>query len=114
MQIVELTLDHFNFYCPVTGKQVLGKNDIQPSAAQLFCYFNELSEFIFANELVQSIYEDCDKEAGQDDDAEDIFDNVISKLDNENYVMFKIINSGIESGIRTDIVYLAFDMNYYH
>ena len=113
MQTVELTLDHFNFYCPVTGAPVLGNDDIHPSAAQLFCYFNEVGEFIFASELIQKIYEECEDEAGPDADAQDIFDKLIHQLDKENYVMFKIMHTGNESGISTDIVYLAFDMNYH-
>ena len=35
MQIVDLDINEFNFYCPVTGTQVLSEDAYQPSPAQL-------------------------------------------------------------------------------
>ncbi len=58
MQQIALDLHHHEFFCPVTGTQILGMTTpFEPSEATLFCYLENLKVFEYAEDWVKELYD---------------------------------------------------------
>ena len=57
MKQIELELDHVNFYCPVTGEQIVSSELCTPSPATAFIYLDEIGDFVEINEEFAEINE---------------------------------------------------------
>ena len=120
MQKVKLKLKHnqYLFFCPVTGQQVLFPGKVEPSSAMLF-FFNELfGEFQFAQPGIMKKYSRCETACDLLTENKDPFEMLINETlgDEYNYVMFTLISPEKEAddewGPYTEIVHIAFDMDY--
>ena len=49
MQTIELNVDHFNFYCPVTGVKISGADSEDQSPALLLAHCDEFDQIIYAD-----------------------------------------------------------------
>ena len=126
MKIFNLDLDHYNFFCPVTGKQVLGPEDMDSSKAMLFSYLEGNGKLDNTNSRIKKIFKECINEvkAGKyndygfmelDFECLSAFDKAFNILIYEklksysNYVLYSITTGGSLHG---DCLHMAFDMGY--
>jgi hypothetical protein len=113
MQIVELTLNHLNLYCPVTGQVVCSEEDAFESPALAFAFIPESGEFNSIQEKYEEIYAQCE-EICDDDFEHEPFDLFLEKLKDEPHlVMFTICTPELSSGPGSDTMHFCFDMNYH-
>ena len=112
MQIVDLDLNHDNFFCPVTGQAILrGDEEFKASPATVFCYVDEVSDFEFISDKAKAIFDSL--EIDEDEDyAEDIFKKFAAAYSEKNLVCFVITSSGIACGPFSSTVRIGIQMNY--
>lgn len=118
MQIVELSLDHYNFFCPATGIQIIGEdypcNDDAPSLMGYWIdqaldlpYFN-------SKELEEAWTEFCNDHAkknhGLYPDLDDL-ENFLTGYPAGSWVVFSITTCGIACGPVSMTVWFVIDMN---
>ena len=112
MQTVDLVLDHYNFYCPVTGQQIMGEfDDFKPSPAMVYCFVDEGESFEYALDWVSELYEKFMEE--NDDDCYEAYRLVVESMDPEktkNLVCFSVQDASPFSSFGP--AKLCFDMNY--
>jgi hypothetical protein len=116
MQRVNLNLDHYHFYCPVTGEKVLDPEFQASSSAMLFSYLETNDSLEHARDEFETLYENIlehiQKDSGLVDSYEKAFEKLLSNelLSDSNYILFTI--EYYNSGSGGHILHLAFDMNY--
>lgn len=124
MKIFNLSLNHFNLFCPVTGDQILSSDFMGESPALIlnWCDFNdELEE---PTEEMQNLMNECLKDI-EDEKYPDYpfeyfsdFGQAFELLIKEklkpfsNYILYGITTEGISCGPNSSTAYLAFDMGY--
>jgi hypothetical protein len=111
MQRVTLEIPHSNFFCPVTGVQILSPDSFNPSPAMLFCYVE--GSFEHSQDFVETLYEQCEDELKwrRGVSAFDLLVDVKLK-DENNYVLFNIYQRGMGYGPVCMVSHIAIDMNY--
>lgn len=109
MQEVNLVLDHYDFFCPVTGEKILWQEDCKSSPATAFIYVDEAGEFSnITSEFLEIFEEKCDFEDEDEDDGLIPYERFLLEIkDKSNLVVFNIADS--ESSI---MVRVGIDMNY--
>lgn len=116
MQEIDLHLDHHDFFCPVTGKQILSEDDSNSSPATIFIYVDDFDNFAEIRQDFQRLYEEkCNIEfnVGQEKDGLPSLKRFMKHFDDiPNLVVFKITNSGIACGPLSSTVHICIDMNY--
>jgi len=50
MKEIQLSLSHFNFFCPVTGHQIVSEDHYEQSPATIYCYLEDEENFQFIHE----------------------------------------------------------------
>jgi len=112
MQIITLTLNHLNLYCPVTGELVCNEEDAFESPALVFAYIPETGEFNSIQPAYEDLYLKCEEEIEGDFEST-AFDLFINRLKHEpDLVMFSISTPELSSGPGSDTMHFCFDMNY--
>ena len=107
MQEVNLVLDHYDFFCPVTGEKILWQEDCKSSPATAFIYVKYSQEFPFITPDLLKIFEEkCDFE-DKGDDLEPYERFLLEIKDMPNLVVFNMTDS--ESSI---MIRVGIDMNY--
>lgn len=115
MPRVELYLDHYNFYCPVTGIKVLDKEDQISSPAMLFSFLEGNSELENANEESVSLFESIIRKQKRPKNDIGRFQLAFEQLckdvvdQNANVVLFSLHFGGSLGG---DVCHMVFNMNY--
>lgn len=126
MQIVPLELSHNNFFCPITGEQLLSPEDYYCSAATLFHFIDmEGGHLVDPTPEIEILYHDAleginnglydayDFRFNYSDEAKAFEILAYEKLKQENnYVLFEICNTGYACGAISNTVYIGIDMNY--
>jgi len=95
MQIIELRLSHYNFFCPATGKRITCEEDCDDNVESLKAYWCDLffdEPFIKDKQLeadwlafVAKHHEETD---GNDSDIE-VLEKFLREYDNKNWVVFR-------------------------
>lgn len=111
MQIVKLHLDHYNFYCPVTGQRILDEETFNKSPALRFAYV-DVGDFEFADEEIKNLFDEYKKLHGEDKDSLDLFEEFVENTTLVDVIVFQITHSGIACGPASTTVWFAIDMNY--
>ena len=112
MQIIKLDLSHNNFFCPVSGQQIVSKNSYQPSPAMAAMWHSEIVDLpeIYNSELEQAWVKYVEKVETDDDYldvAEFIESNSIGSL-----VCFEITTHGMACGPISSTVWYVIDMDH--
>ena len=110
MQEVELILYHLNFYCPVTGQQIVDSEFHEPSPATVFTYLDELGEFQDIDPEFRDVFDSIEKKDG--DCADNIFAKLKERITNEAIVCFTITFRGMACGPVATTVRIGIDMNH--
>ena len=108
MQRIPLAMSHDNFFCPVTGEQILSEDDGTPSSATVFIWANILGDFAFVNEEFRELYENF-KENPDNEDA-DWFTDFLDKTERQDVVVFEITSHGLTCGPASDTSYIGIDI----
>jgi hypothetical protein len=118
MQIVELELDHFNFFCPATGEQILSPTDCNEEAASLMGYW--IDEMIYEpclkDELLKKDFAAFMNYHEEQDEGfwlgfEEL-EQFFTEFDAPNWVVFKLTTRGMGcGGPMCSTVYFVIDMN---
>ncbi len=64
LQHIDINSSTDNFYCPVTGQQLLHPEYFDPSSALIFNYFDDYKEFDEATPEIRKLYEESLEESG--------------------------------------------------
>jgi hypothetical protein len=119
MQIVELELNHFNFYCPATGEYILVEDEpCNEDAASLMGYWVDevIEEPFLKNQLLKKELEAfINDQEEQDEDFSFGFkelEQFLTEFKEPSWVVFKLTTCGIGcGGPMCNTVYLVIDMN---
>ena len=113
MKQIELDLHHHDFFCPVTGEQIVGiQTPFEPSEATLFCFLDEIGEFQYAEEWIENLYNTYMEET--DNDHADAFDKLLHAIGMkyDNTVCFSITTGGMACGPMSSTVHFGIDFDY--
>ena len=113
MQNIELSLDHFDFYCPITGVQILGDEHYEPSPATAFVYSPEAEEFEHIVERLEAVDSKVNTEEIMEEEPFERFERFCEAIKDEpNIVIFSITTHGMACGPVSSTIHVAIDMNY--
>jgi len=112
MQIVNLDLSHFNFYCPVTGQLISNDELFEESPATVFSYIDEVQEFQKIVPDLEEIWKKIEDEADEDDFPWDLFEKFAGKIKNDSIVCFQITTRGMACGPVSSTVRIGINMDY--
>jgi len=109
MQINDLNLSHYNFYCPVTGIKLLSDEGRKTSSALMGLWIHEVANEPEINNGELASKWDQWVAANEDDDdfCWDIAE-FLDTLDESNWVAFQIQTGG---GLMPETVTLVIDMD---
>jgi hypothetical protein len=119
MQIINLKLDHYNFYCPVSGEYITTEEDgVNENALSFRGYW--FDEFWYKptikderlSRLWSEYFQGFKRSSSDyiDLDFSEKLDEFFSSVNLENYVVFKIHKNEI-SAIPDKLMYYVIDMN---
>ncbi len=118
MQLIELSLSHFNFYCPATGELLCNEDDgVNEDAKSLMAYWLDL---VFEEPHIKDETLKKDWKAFQDKYADEnfgsspnfeAFESWLKEYNRGNWVVFVITNSGISCGPSSSTVWWVIDMD---
>jgi hypothetical protein len=112
MQIIDLELDHNNFFCPVTGQAIIREEEeFRASPATVFCYLDGFSEFEFMSDEAKAIFDSLEIDEVEDN-SEDIFKRFEEEYSDNNIICFVITTRGIACGPVSFTVRIGIQMNY--
>jgi hypothetical protein len=105
MQQITLKLDHGNFYCPITGQNILSSENCEASPATIFIYLDEIGDFAHTSDDLAEVQDSLD-----DDSDESELDQFLAAIkDTKNLVVFSIT---VNNGPFSNAVHVGIDMNY--
>ena len=105
MQQITLKLDHGNFYCPITGQNILSSENCEASPATTCIYLDEIGDFAHTSDDLSEVQESLD-----DDSDESELDQFLAAInDTKNLVVFSIT---VNNGPFSNAVHVGIDMNY--
>lgn len=106
MQELDLYLDPDEFFCPVTGQQIMGiEKDLSPSPAMLFFYLHEVQEFEYVHQSIKESFPQHFSPGGEIQDPEELYNTILE----ENYMHVNeriLINFG-----QLSMASMGFDFN---
>ena len=121
MQIVNLHLNHYNFFCPATGEFILLENEpINEEAQSLMGYWQSdvISEPCIMNSDFQDAWDAYIQDGDGDEEDEDKespgweeVEAFLEKYKNPNWVVFCITNRGMACGPVSSTAWLVIDMD---
>ena len=117
MNYNELELDHYNFFCPVTGVQILGESHCDESVRSLKAHWvNEaMDEPVIRDPGLEAAWAQFLEEFEQDEDGGFLMCDDLKKfLTNyvaPNWSVFEITTSGMSCGPTSSTVWLVIDLN---
>jgi hypothetical protein len=120
MQMIELELNHNNFFCPATGEYILKEDeDANHDASSLMGYWlaDCIDDPFIKNSSLQNEYDLFLKsEQAEDEDFrldQEELEKFLANFVAENWVVFKITSGGFgcSGGPIWQIVYFVIDMN---
>jgi len=116
MQLLDLELDHFNFYCPATGEQILSDDDCNDNAKSFVGYWLDefMTEPTIKNKQLAADWEKFYDELEEKHNREPKYNEVEQFLidyPQQNWVIYKITNCGMACGPVCNTVFIVLDMN---
>ena len=111
MQTIKLDLSNsdFSFFCPVTGKRIVGPECFEPSAATVFTYLDEIGEFEHLSDELKKVAEALED---ADVDMFDFFESFSQQIKSDSVVSFEITTHGMACGPVSSTVRIGIDMDY--
>ena len=105
MPKITLNLDHGNFFCPVTGQNILSSENCEASPATAFIFLDETQKFAHISDHLndfQNVLNDGTAVSG--------WGKFLASIkDNKNLVVFSITAC---DGPSSDAVHVGIDMNF--
>jgi hypothetical protein len=105
MQQINLRLDHGNFFCAATGKQILGPETIKPSPATAFIFLDATSQFAHTSDYLREYQTPMDNGAAFSNESQ--FHEAIKGM--KTLVVFSVT---VNNGDFSPAVRVGIDMNY--
>ena len=113
MQQVELVLEHYDFFCPVTGRRILGPEEFSPSPATAFVFPTQVDDFEFIREEFAKIDRKANTKKAMKDDPDGRFDRFCEGLKGyTNLVVFSITTCGVACGPVAWTTHIGIDMDH--
>jgi hypothetical protein len=110
MNIIELHLDHFDFFCPVTGIQLLGDGQQDQSPALLGIWNQEvIDEPEIYHEPLKKKWKQWLEKQEDHLGLESGIDDFLAAIAEDNWLAFQLDTGG---GLMPETVTLVIDMNY--
>jgi len=112
MQIVSLDLNHFDFFCPVTGTRILGAGEgFIPSAAAKGSWYSEIiEEPEICDSKLRSLWDSYVEKQDQDDEFYDA-NEFFTAINEPTWVAFEITTSGMACGPVSSTAWVVIDMD---
>ena len=105
MQQINLRLDHVNFYCPVTGQQILGPDTIEASPATVFIFQDATRQFAYISDYLSEFQTQVDNGTALSKGSQ--FHEAIKRI--TNLVVFDLT---VNNGDFSPAVRVGIDMNF--
>ena len=115
MSLFELDIDEsFDFYCPITGSQILGPDFFHPSPATVFTFSPEAGDFESIDEPYKAIWDNIEERFGEEEFGSDLWDRFCACLNREypNVLIFGFTSHGMACGPVSNTIYVAIDFAY--
>ena len=115
MNLFEIDIDDsFDFYCPVTGSQILGPDFFHPSPATAFSFSPEAGDFESIDEPYKAIWDSIEAEAGEAEYDHELWNHFCDKLRTEHphLLIFGFTSHGMACGPVSNTIYVAIDFSY--
>ena len=115
MHVVELDVDvDADFFCPVTGHQILAPEDYSPSPATAFCLPPDADDFCDMKPNLRKIWSAVRKSSGKSKPAPwELWGEFCKALEQQrNLVAFALTSHGMACGPVCSTVYLCIDFAY--
>lgn len=115
MQIVEVRVPHYNFYCPVTGRKICDEKSADQNVPSLMGTWVDLNmeEPMINNTKLREDWEKLSDTFYTDDTDTDVWEEqerFLKRYDAPNWIAFKITIYHKKSGIENGIVWHVIDM----
>jgi hypothetical protein len=103
--------DDFNFFCPITGTQILGPDFFEPSDATVFTFSPEAGDFDSISEPYKSIWDEITEKHGEEEFGDELWERFCKRLTEEhpNLLLFGFTTHGIACGPVSNTIYVAID-----
>jgi hypothetical protein len=103
--------DDFNFFCPITGTQILGPDFFEPSDATVFTFSPEAGDFDSISEPYKSIWDEITEKHGEEEFGDELWERFCKRLAEEhpNLLLFGFTTHGIACGPVSNTIYVAID-----
>jgi hypothetical protein len=115
MSVFEIDVDDlFNFFCPITGAQILGPEFFCPSLATAFTYSPEAGDFDSIDEPYKTIWDDIEEQYADDEFGAELWERFCARLQEEypHVLVFGFTSHGMACGPVSSTVYIAIDFAY--
>lgn len=115
MNLFELDIDDsFNFFCPITGTQILGPDFFAPSEATVFTFSPQAGDFDSISEPYKSLWDKVQEKYGGDEFGDELWKRFRKRLAKEhpNLLIFGFTTHGIACGPVSNTIYVAIDFAY--
>jgi hypothetical protein len=113
MQIVQISTNSYNFFCLVTGAQIMSEDEFTPSDATVFALLQSCPEsFTFATDELSKEFEHyCSKNRSKDPEEFGVKWQFLQEHFNNEVVCFAITHRGMACGPVSDTFYLGLDLS---
>lgn len=115
MNLFELDIDDsFDFYCPMTGEQILGSDFFHPSAATVFTFSPEAGVFDSIAAPYRAVWDEIEEQYGGEEFGSDLWNRFCERLGGEhpNVLVFGFTSHGIACGPVSNTIFVAIDFAY--
>ena len=112
MNLFELDIDDsFNFFCPITGSQILGPDYFHPSDATVFTFSPEAGDFDSIDEPYKAIWDGIEARCGEEAFRCELWKRFCDRLSAEypNVLVFGFTSHGFACGPVSNTIYVAID-----
>jgi hypothetical protein len=112
MNLIEMDIDDsFDFYCPKTGKMILGPDYFEVSEASAFCYSPEANDFELIADEYQPLWQKIEAQYGEEELGDDVFNRFCGDLlkEHPNLVIFGFTTRDIACGPVANTIYVCID-----
>ena len=113
MSLIKLDIDDsYNFYCPVTGEQILGPESFTPSSATVFTFSPEAGDFDSIEEPYKAVWEEIVEQCEDDYCSIDLWDVFCARIyeDYPSVIIFGFTSYGMACGPVSHTIYVAIDL----
>ena len=103
--------DDFNFFCPITGTQILGPDFFEPSDATVFTFSPEAGDFDSISEPYKAIWDEITEKYEEEEFGDELWERFCKRLTEEhpNLLLFGFTTHGIACGPVSNTIYVAID-----